>query len=82
MKQGIHPEYHDIKVVMTDGTEFITRSCYGTKDATLNLDIDPKVTAWTGGQQQVILSRRSSVALQLQVRRPVRQEVRRCRDSV
>ena len=40
MKQGIHPDYHDIKVVMTDGTEFITRSCYGAKDATLNLDID------------------------------------------
>ena len=55
MKQGIHPDYHDIKVVMTDGTEFVTRSCYGAKDATLNLDIDPKVhPAWTGGQQQLM----------------------------
>jgi large subunit ribosomal protein L31 len=55
MKEGIHPEYHTIKVVMTDGTEFVTRSCYGTEGATLNLDIDPNVhPAWTGGQQQLM----------------------------
>jgi large subunit ribosomal protein L31 len=55
MKQGIHPDYHEIRVVMTDGTEFVTRSCYGAKDAKLNLDIDPKVhPAWTGGQQQLM----------------------------
>ncbi len=55
MKQGIHPDYHTIKVVMTDGTEFTTRSCYGAEGDTLNLDIDPKVhPAWTGGQQQML----------------------------
>ncbi|MGB7619750.1 MAG: 50S ribosomal protein L31, partial [Pseudolabrys sp.] len=26
MKQDIHPGYHTIKVVMTDGSEFTTRS--------------------------------------------------------
>ena len=55
MKEGIHPKYHTIKVVMTDGTQFTTRSCYGSEGATLNLDIDPKShPAWTGGQQQLL----------------------------
>jgi len=49
MKKGIHPDYHDITVVMTDGTTFQTRSTYGKKDATIKLDIDPKShPAWTG----------------------------------
>jgi large subunit ribosomal protein L31 len=55
MKSGIHPNYHMIKVVMTDGSEFMTRSTYGEAGATLNLDIDPKThPAWTGGSQQLL----------------------------
>ena len=55
MKSGIHPEYHEIKIVMTDGTEFTTRSCMGKVGDTLRLDIDPKShPAWTGGQQQLL----------------------------
>ena len=55
MKTDIHPEYHMIKVVMTDGTEFMTRSTYGKDGDTLNLDIDPKThPAWTGGSQQLL----------------------------
>lgn len=55
MKPDIHPQYHLIKVVMTDGTEFQTRSTYGAEGATLNLDIDPKThPAWTGGSQQLL----------------------------
>ena len=55
MKPDIHPQYHLIKVVMTDGTEFQTRSTYGSEGTTLNLDIDPKThPAWTGGQQQLL----------------------------
>ena len=55
MKADIHPEYHMIKVVMTDGTEYMTRSTYGEAGATLNLDIDPKThPAWTGGAQQLM----------------------------
>lgn len=31
MKKDIHPDYHMIKVVMTDGTEYETRSTWGKK---------------------------------------------------
>jgi large subunit ribosomal protein L31 len=55
MKKQIHPEYHMISVVMTDGTTFQTRSTYGKPGDTLHLDIDPKShPAWTGGQQQIV----------------------------
>ncbi len=55
MKSGIHPDYHPITVVMTDGTKFVTRSTYGKPGDTLNLDIDPKShPAWTGGQQRLV----------------------------
>ncbi|WP_420103770.1 50S ribosomal protein L31 [Bosea sp. (in: a-proteobacteria)] len=54
-KSGIHPDYHTIKVVMTDGTEYTTRSTYGKEGDTLNLDIDPKThPAWTGGTQHML----------------------------
>ena len=55
MKKDIHPEYHEIKVVMTDGTEFTTRSTWGETGETLKLDIDPKThPAWTGGNQTLL----------------------------
>ncbi|MDZ4761286.1 MAG: 50S ribosomal protein L31 [Alphaproteobacteria bacterium] len=50
MKKEGHPDYHFIKVVMTDGTSYQTRSTMGEAGATLQLDIDPKThPAWTGG---------------------------------
>ena len=55
MKKDIHPKYHTINVVMTDGEKFQTRSTWGKEGDTLNLDIDPKShPAWTGGQQQLV----------------------------
>jgi large subunit ribosomal protein L31 len=55
MKPDIHPQYHLIKVVMTDGTEFFTRSTYGSEGQVLHLDIDPNThPAWTGGAQQLL----------------------------
>ena len=49
MKKDIHPDYHDITLVMTDGTEYTTRSTMGKSGDTLKLDIDPKShPAWTG----------------------------------
>ena len=55
MKADTHPHYHMIKVVMTDGTEYMTRSTYGKEGDTLNLDIDPKShPAWTGGSTQIM----------------------------
>jgi len=54
MKDNLHPDYHEITVVMTDGTEFVTRSTYGQTGAKLHLDIDPKVhPAWTGLHRMV-----------------------------
>ena len=54
MKPDIHPDYHEITVIMTDGTTFKTRSCAMKEGDTLRLDIDPKShPAWTG-QQRVI----------------------------
>ncbi|MEM7463141.1 MAG: 50S ribosomal protein L31 [Pseudomonadota bacterium] len=55
MKQDIHPSYHKITVVMTDGTEFETRSTWGNEGDKMNLDIDPTShPAWTGGNQQLV----------------------------
>ena len=49
MKKDIHPDYHTIKVVMTDGTSYETRSTFGEPGATINLDIDPTShPAWAG----------------------------------
>ena len=54
MKKDIHPDYHDITVVMTDGTEFKTRSTWGSDGDTMRLDIDPKThPAWTGQHRLV-----------------------------
>ena len=38
MKADIHPDYHMIKVQMTDGTVFETRSTWGKEGDTLALD--------------------------------------------
>lgn len=55
MKADIHPEYHMIKVVMTDGTTYETRSTWGSEGETMNLEIDPTShPAWTGGNQQLM----------------------------
>jgi large subunit ribosomal protein L31 len=49
MKSEGHPDYHEITVVMTDGSSFKTRSTWGKPGATMRLDIDPKShPAWTG----------------------------------
>ena len=55
MKQGIHPDYHTIKVVLTDGTSYETRSTWGSEGDTMTLEIDPTShPAWTGGQRNVL----------------------------
>ncbi len=54
MKKGIHPDYHEITYVMTDGTEFKTRSTMGKPGDKIRLEIDPKShPAWTGVQRLV-----------------------------
>ena len=54
MKKGIHPNYHTIKVVMTDNSVFETRSTYGKDGDSLRLEVDPKSHAvWTGVRKLV-----------------------------
>lgn len=49
-KAGIHPDYHEITIVMTDGTKYTTRSTMGKEGDVLQLDTDPKThPAWVGG---------------------------------
>jgi large subunit ribosomal protein L31 len=51
MKADIHPDYHEINIVMTDGTTYKTRSTYGKAGDTMQLDVDPLThAAWTGAQ--------------------------------
>lgn len=53
-KAGIHPDYHKIKVQMTDGTVFETRSTWGKEGDTMMLDVDPLThPAWTGGAARI-----------------------------
>lgn len=55
MKKDIHPDYHEINVVMTDGTTYTTRSTWGASGDTMKLDIDSKShPAWTGGSQRLV----------------------------
>jgi large subunit ribosomal protein L31 len=55
MKADIHPDYHEINIVMTDGTQYKTRSTWGKEGDTLRLDIDPlSHPAWLGGVGKVI----------------------------
>ncbi len=55
MKSEIHPDYHEITVVMTDGSTFKTRSTYGKEGDTLTLDVDSRShPAWTGGAVQLV----------------------------
>ena len=55
MKKDIHPDYHEITVVMTDGSEFKTRSTWGKEGDVMKLDVDPKShPAWTGGGVRLV----------------------------
>ena len=55
MKKDIHPDYHEIAVDMTDGTEYKTRSTSGKEGDVLKLDVDPLThPAWTGGNTQLV----------------------------
>ena len=55
MKKDIHPDYHEIEVVMTDGTTYKTRSTWGAAGDSMKLDSDSKShAAWTGGSQRLV----------------------------
>jgi large subunit ribosomal protein L31 len=51
----VHPDYHQIRVQLPNGSDFITYSTYGKAGDTLALDIDPSThPAWTGGDQKLM----------------------------
>jgi large subunit ribosomal protein L31 len=52
MKKGIHPFYHNVEIHMTDGSSFITRSCY--KGDKMVLDIDSKSHPFFTGKQVLV----------------------------
>ncbi len=55
MRADMHPEYHEITVKTTDGTEIKMRSSWGKEGDSLQLDIDPSVhPAWTGGNHRLM----------------------------
>lgn len=55
MKADTHPDYHEVTVVMTDGTEYKTRSTFGKEGDVITLDTDPlSHPAWQGGTGQVV----------------------------
>ena len=49
MKKDIHPDYHEITVITTDGKSHKTTTTWGKAGDTMRLEIDPKShPAWTG----------------------------------
>ena len=61
MKNDIHPDYHEIKIVMTDGSERSVRSTWGSEGEVMKLSVDPlNHPAWTG--QQRVLGSEGQVA--------------------
>lgn len=42
MKKGIHPEYKEVTVVLSDGTEMKTRSTIEAEDGVYKSEIDSK----------------------------------------
>ncbi len=42
MKKGIHPDYKEITVMMSDGTEIKTRSTMDVKDGIYKSEVDSK----------------------------------------
>ncbi|EET49637.1 50S ribosomal protein L31 [Thalassobium sp. R2A62] len=55
MKKDTHPEYHTIKVKMTNGDVIEMKSTWGSEGDQIALDIDPTVhPAWTGGNTRLM----------------------------
>ena len=55
MKKDTHPDYHEVTVMMTDGSSYATRTTWGAAGDTLRLDVDPKShPAWTGGVGRLV----------------------------
>jgi large subunit ribosomal protein L31 len=51
MKEGLHPEYNDIKVTCACGNSFVTRSTVGHE---LNLDVCSACHPFYTGKQKIV----------------------------
>jgi large subunit ribosomal protein L31 len=52
MKAEGHPDYHEITVIMTDGSTYKTHTTWGKAGDTMRLEIDSvSHPAWTGVQR-------------------------------
>ena len=55
MKEKIHPNYHEITVERTDGSNYKTRSTWGKQGDTMKLEIDPlSHPAWNKGSGKMV----------------------------
>jgi len=54
MKEGIHPDYHTITYVMTDGSKHEVKSTYRKEGEELVLQVDPLThPAYTGKRRSL-----------------------------
>lgn len=56
MKKGIHPEYNEITVVMSDGSEVKTRSTMKLKDGIYRTEVDSRNHPFYIGSQKMVTS--------------------------
>ncbi|MBP3191193.1 50S ribosomal protein L31 [Natronogracilivirga saccharolytica] len=54
MKKGIHPEYKEVKVILSDGSEVVTRSTMKTKDGVYKAEVDSKNHPFYIGSQKMM----------------------------
>ena len=52
MKQGIHPDYHDINVTCSCGNQFVTKSAMG-KEA-FNIEVCSECHPFYTGKQKIV----------------------------
>lgn len=56
MKKGIHPEYKDITVLMSDGSEVKMRSTMNLKDGVYRTEVDSKNHPFYNDKTKMITS--------------------------
>ncbi|MEK6733763.1 MAG: 50S ribosomal protein L31 [Pseudomonadota bacterium] len=61
MKKDIHPKYKELRIIMTDGGEFKTKSTYHGESVLLDVDFR-KHPAWRGGGVASINANANQVA--------------------
>jgi large subunit ribosomal protein L31 len=54
MKEGIHPDYKEVTVQMSDGSEFVTRSTMKTREGIYKTEVDSKNHPFYIGSDKMI----------------------------